>query len=446
MVMNQSAWAAKVARRFVRRAPSALLKCKKTHKLEDGGCAMTEKKTPLLDELEKGKWPSFVTEIKRAAVKSAASAELLQVLEKSYEQRRGHWKHGGIVGVRGYGGGVIGRYVDEPEKYPNVAEFHTVRLLQPSGWFYNTKALRTICDIWEKHGSGLTNMHGSTGDIILLGCKTESIQPIFDEFSEAGFDLGGSGSCLRTPNCCVGPGRCEHACYDTLEACYNITNEFMDELHRPMWPYKSKIKFSGCANDCTSSIARSDCSVIGTWRDTLIIDQDAVKEYVAAKFPVQVAVVDKCPTRCLKFNKETQELSIVGEDCTRCMHCINMMPKAIRAGQEKGATILIGGKSTIVQSAFMSWVIVPFMKMETEDDFEPFKDLMRRIWEWWDENGKSRERIGETIYRLGMTKFLKGIEVEPVPQMVFRPRANPYVFWDQNDLDRSGTALDGTKL
>lgn len=127
---------------------------------------MTEKKTPLLDELEKGKWPSFVTEIKRAAVKSAASAELLQVLERSYEERRGHWKHGGIVGVRGYGGGVIGRYVDEPKTYPNIAEFHTIRINQTSGFFYNTKTLRTICDLWEKHGSGLTNMHGSTGDML----------------------------------------------------------------------------------------------------------------------------------------------------------------------------------------------------------------------------------------------------------------------------------------
>jgi sulfite reductase alpha subunit len=407
---------------------------------------MTEKKTPLLDELEKGKWPSFVTEIKRAAVKTAAASELLSLLEKSYRERIGHWKHGGIVGVRGYGGGVIGRYVDVPEEFPNLAEFHTIRLLQPSGWFYNTKSLRTICDLWEKHGSGLTNMHGSTGDIILLGCKTESIQAIFDDFSEAGFDLGGSGSCLRTTNCCVGPGRCEHACYDTLEACYNITNEFMDELHRPMWPYKSKIKFSGCANDCTASIARADCSVIGTWRDTLIIDQDAVKEYADNKFPIQVAVCDKCPTSCLTFNPETQELSVVGEDCSRCMHCINMMPKAIHPGKEKGATILIGGKSTIVQSAFMSWVIVPFMKMETEDDFEPYKDLMRRIWEWWDENGKTRERIGETIYRLGMGKFLRETEIPPVPQMVFRPRANPYVFWNQDDLDKSGTALDGTAL
>ncbi|HEY8909356.1 MAG TPA: dissimilatory-type sulfite reductase subunit alpha [Desulfosporosinus sp.] len=407
---------------------------------------MTEKKTPLLDELEKGKWPSFVTEIKRAAVRSASAAELLPLLERSYRERIGHWKHGGIVGVRGYGGGVIGRYVDVPEEFPNLAEFHTVRLLQPSGWFYNTKTLRTVCDIWEKHGSGLTNMHGSTGDIILLGCKTNQIQPIFDEYSEAGFDLGGSGSCLRTTNCCVGPGRCEHACYDTLDACYNITNEFMDELHRPMWPYKSKIKFSGCANDCTSSIARSDCSVIGTWRDTLVINQEAVKEYAANGFPIQSQVCAKCPTKCLTFNKETQELSIVGEECSRCMHCINMMPKALHPGKERGATILIGGKSTIVQSAFMSWVVVPFMKLESEDDYEPFKDLMRRIWEWWDENGKTRERIGETIYRLGMGKFLRETEIPPVPQMVFRPRANPYVFWNQDDLDKSGTMLDGSAL
>ena len=406
---------------------------------------MTEVKTPLLDELEKGKWPSFVTEMKRAAVKTQAASELLQVLERSYVEHRGHWKHGGIVGVRGYGGGVIGRYVDEPEAYPNVAEFHTVRINQPSGFFYNTKTLRTICDIWEKYGSGLTNMHGSTGDVILLGCKTEDIQTIFDEFSEAGFDLGGSGSCLRTTNCCVGPGRCEFACYDTLEACYNITNEFMDELHRPMWPYKSKIKFSGCANDCTGSIARSDISVIGTWRDSIQFNQDAVKEY-AKTMDIQAQVCDKCPTKCLTYNSASQELAVVAEDCTRCMHCINTMPKAVKAGKEKGATILLGGKSTIVQSAFMSWVMVPFIKMDPENDFEEFKDLVRRVWEWWDENGKSRERLGETIYRLGMSKFLRECEIPAVPQQVFRPRANPYVFWQQDSLDKSGTALDGSKL
>ena len=61
--------------------------------------------TPLLDELEKGPWPSYVKEIKRAAKKNAAAKDLLRIQEQSYRDRVTHWKHGGIVGVTGYGAG-----------------------------------------------------------------------------------------------------------------------------------------------------------------------------------------------------------------------------------------------------------------------------------------------------------------------------------------------------
>ena len=40
--------------------------------------------TPLLDELEKGPWPSFVKEIKRSAGKNAKAKDLLGVVEQSY--------------------------------------------------------------------------------------------------------------------------------------------------------------------------------------------------------------------------------------------------------------------------------------------------------------------------------------------------------------------------
>ena len=119
-------------------------------------------KTPLLDELTKGPWPSFVKEIKKAAEKNEMSEDLLGQLELSYQTKIGYWKHGGIVGVLGYGGGVIGRYSDVADQFPKVAHFHTLRVNQPSGWFYTSDALRSLCDIWEKHGSGLTNMHVST--------------------------------------------------------------------------------------------------------------------------------------------------------------------------------------------------------------------------------------------------------------------------------------------
>ena len=387
--------------------------------------AETKSDTPLLDQLESGPWPSFVTDIKMAARRKPGTMDLLRQLEMSYRDRIGHWKHGGIVGVKGYGGGVIGRYSDRPDLFPGVEHFHTMRVNQPSGWFYDTKSLRALCDIWDKHGSGMTNMHGSTGDIILLGCRTENLQPCFDELSAAGFDLGGSGSALRTPSCCVGPARCEWACYNTLDACNDITHTFQTQLHRPMWPYKFKIKFAGCPNDCVASIARSDCAIIGTWKGDIKVDQEAVKSYAASGVDLLAEVVEMCPTKCIKL--DGGRIVIDNNNCTRCMHCINVLPKALAPADERGATMLLGGKAPIVQGALMCWVIKPFMKMDKP--YDEMKEFMEKLWDWWDENGKMRERLGELIDRVGMRVFLRGMGITPVPQMVKFPRANPYYFW-----------------
>ncbi len=401
---------------------------------------MSENGTPLLDDLEKGPWPSFVTEIKRAGKRKDSANDLLKQLEKSYRDRIGYWKHGGIVGVKGYGGGVIGRYTMFPDDYPGISHFHTIRVNQPSGWFYTSDALRKVCDIWDEYGSGLTNMHGSTGDIILLGTTTENLQPCFDALSEAGFDLGGSGSALRTPSACVGQARCEYACYDTLDMCHSITMDFQDELHRPPWPYKFKIKFSGCSNDCVAAIARSDMAVIGTWRDDIRIDADAVKEYADSGLNIMKEVAMLCPTRAVDFDASSKELSVNNADCVRCMHCINVMPKAIRPGKEQGATLLLGGKAPILEGAMLASVIVPFMKMEPP--YTEFIDLVRNIQDWWDENAKFRERIGELVKRVGIRTFLKEVGMDAIPQMVNAPRANPYFFWWPEDIkDRDGKQL-----
>ena len=388
--------------------------------------------TPLLDELEKGPFPSFVTEIKKAAAKNDMAADELGLLEKSYKDKRGYWKHGGIVGVRGYGGGVIGRYSSLPEEFPNIAHFHTLRINSTSAFFYTSKFLNEMCDIWDKYGSGLTNLHGSTGDLVLLGTKTENLEPVFAEFSSRGWDLGGSGSALRTPSCCVGPARCEWSNINTLDINYSLTQEFQDELHRPAFPYKFKFKTAGCAVDCIASIARADCSIIGTWKGTIAVDQKEVAAYAKGGMNVQEEIVDMCPSKCMSYNGK--ELKIDDANCVRCMHCIAKMTKALKTTGEKGATILIGSKAPFVIGATLSHVIVPFMKMEPP--YTELKDLIRKMWEWWDEHGKNRERIGELIIRRGMREFLEFIGVDPIPQMVKEPRRDPFYFWTEADLQK----------
>jgi sulfite reductase alpha subunit len=383
-----------------------------------------EMKTPLLDDLEKGPWPSFVKDMKQAAAKKESARALMGQLEQSYVDNIGHWKHGGIVGVKGYGGGVIGRYSDIPDKFPGVEHFHTMRVNMPAGWFYTTKALRALCDVWDKHGSGLTNFHGATGDIILLGTSTDHLQTCFDDLAEIGFDLGGSGSAMRTPSACVGPARCEWACFDSLDVLQTITRTFQSQLHRPMFPYKMKIKISACSNDCVASIARSDISIIGTWKGNIQINQAEVLN-CAKTMNVQTEVVDLCPTKCMAWDGKT--LKIDDKECNRCMHCINLMPKALRQGKERGATVLVGGKAPIVHGALLSSVVIPFIKVEAP--YTELLDFINKTFEWWDEHGKMRERLGELINRQGMGKFLKAMGLKPSPQMIKRPRANPYYFW-----------------
>jgi len=393
---------------------------------------MTQKNgTPLLDELEKGPWPSFVRELKKSA-SNPLTKDLIGVLERSYKEKIGHWKHGGLVGVMGYGGGVIGRYCNVAEEFPQCAEFHTLRVNQPAGWFYTSDVLRKICDIWEKNGSGLTNMHGSTGDIILLGAKTEALEPTFQALAKEGFDLGGSGSAMRTPSCCCGPARCEWALYDTLDLTHWITTTFQDELHRPAFPYKFKFKMAGCPNDCVASVARADLSIIGTWRDDIQINHDEVKKVAAeGKIDISKDVVNRCPSRCMSW--DGKKLAIENADCVKCMHCINTMPKALAPGKDRGATILIGSKAPIMSGALLSSVLVPFIKLEPP--YDDLKELTEAIWELWSEHGKNRERVGEFIQRIGLGNFLEQIGLDPAPEMISEPRSNPYIFYELGEAE-----------
>ncbi|KKM27119.1 hypothetical protein LCGC14_1577930 [marine sediment metagenome] len=393
---------------------------------------MKKYETPLLDELEKGPWPSFVTEIKRAGEKSEMANDELGQLEKSFATKRGYWKHVGIVGVLGYGGGVIGRYSSLPEEFPGVAHFHTVRINQTSGFYYDTKSLRTIMDLWDTYGSGLTNMHGSTGDMVMLGCRTEALEPFFAEISSRGWDLGGSGSAMRTPSCCLGQSRCEWANIDTMDITYHMTHHFQDEMHRPMWPYKFKIKVAGCAVDCVAAIARADCSIIGTWRDEIQQDDAEVDNYAKAGMDIQSEIVDLCPSGCMNY--DGSKLAINNKECTRCMHCITKMTKALAPGKEKGATILIGSKAPIVVGSLLSWVVKPFIKVDAP--YEELTELIENIIEWWDDNAKPRERIGEVIEIKGMRSFLEAIGVKPQPQQIKSPRKDPFFFWADEDFEK----------
>ena len=412
--------------------------------------------TPNLDELEEGPWPSFVTGLKRLAKENDMMHDLLGQLETSYQTKKGYWK-GGTVGVFGYGGGIIPRFTelkDEDGKplFPEAAEFHTLRIQPPPGMHYTSDLLRQLCDVWqETGGSGLIALHGQSGDMMFQGIRTENVQKAFDRLNGMGFDLGGAGPSLRTSMSCVGAARCEHSCFDEARALRTVINNNIDDMHRPSLPYKFKFKFSGCPNDCVNAIMRSDLATIGTWRDNIRVDEKLVQDYMKAHGEEDLVndVLTKCPTKAItlvrsdKFQPSEhvsaadlgngKTMCIDNKNCVRCMHCLNVIPGGLRVGVDKGVTILIGGKGVLKIGATMGTVIIPFMKLEADEDFEKLDELGRNVIDFFAENALEHERTGEMIERIGLTNFLEGLDLPVDPNMISQPRMNP--FFRSDDWD-----------
>ncbi len=375
-------------------------------------------KTPMLDELEKGPWPSLIKEIKKTGYDG-----LLDIYELNYKEKVTHWTHGGMVGVPGYDAGVIGRVTDRPDV---LADAHTIRLIQPAAWIYSTKKLRKLCDIWDKHASGLMNFHGATGDVQLVGIPTNNIEPFFDEVAKEHWDIGGSAGDFRTASNCIGPARCEMAMIDTLDMYHTFMSdsEILGDMHRPRFPYKFKLKIAGCPTDCVAGVARADLTIVGTWRDAIKIDQAEVKNYADNGVDINL-IASNCPGKAITW--DGNELKIDNGACMRCMYCLQKMPKALSPGDDRGVTIMMGGRARGRYGAFLGWTLVPFMK--SDHPYTEIRELMYKILDWWDENGRTKERVGETIYRLGAGKFLHETGMKALPTMVKAPRNNPFWFY-----------------
>ena len=80
-----------------------------------------------------------------------------------------------------------------------------------------------------------------------------------------------------------------------------------------------------------------------------------------------------------------------------------------------------------------------FLSQSKTIPYEEFKDFVVNLTDWWDEDGRNRERIGELIQRLGMRSLLEALGLDPDPRMVNTPRYNPYIFFKEDEVEGGWT-------
>jgi sulfite reductase alpha subunit len=146
-----------------------------------------------------------------------------------------------------------------------------------------------------------------------------------------------------------------------------------------------------------NSIQRADMAVIGTWRDNMRTDEALARKWFDKHGMNELVndVVARCPTKAIMLKEvkdlrsddrtsprvkvsDTHALEIDNKDCVRCMHCVNVMTGALAHGTDTGATILIGGKRTLKIGDLMGTVVVPFLPLKTDEDYEAWSSWRAR--------------------------------------------------------------------
>jgi sulfite reductase alpha subunit len=136
--------------------------------------------TPMLDELESGPWPSFVTGLKRLAQDKDYMVDLMGHAGNQLPHQEGllEGRHRRRVRLRRRRDPALHRAEGREGRagFPRRRRVPHPARAAAAGHALHTDVLRKMCDIWEEHGSGLIAFHGQSGDIMFQGAKTDKVQ------------------------------------------------------------------------------------------------------------------------------------------------------------------------------------------------------------------------------------------------------------------------------
>jgi sulfite reductase alpha subunit len=360
----------------------------------------------MLDELERGPWPSHVRETRKTKYPSKLYAASLY-------SRRDFWTTGGYVSVPGVPTGILMRVTSRPSIGESA---NVVRVYTPSANFVSSEMLRKLADFADKYGVGMLHALTTGGNVEIPGIPKERIKDFVVEFRQlSGTDVGSTGDAFRNVTNCVGPALCEYANFDTSKMRDGFYDQFFDYAKYPTFPHKMKVKISGCPLDCTRATQKGDIAIVGAWEGSPEIDQESFRTLGE---DVKATIVNSCPTRALSLDEG--ELNVEGDDCIQCMQCVKLSQNTIMPGKTKKFFVYVGGKLRGKKGPFTAKLLAV-----VDSEVEVFA-LIDKIVNTFVDNAARKERVGDLITRVGMKKFIAMMGMEPKPYHASELRRNVF--------------------
>lgn len=252
----------------------------------------------------------------------------------------------------------------------------------------NSNETRVLSDIAEKYGRGY--MSYTTRLTVEIPWLTyEDIPKIKGELKDAGLEAGGTGPRVRPVVSCKGTV-CVFGLLDTQELARKIHERFYKGYYNVLLPHKFKIGIGGCPNNCIKPDL-NDFGIMG--QRVPAYDEDLC---LGCK---KCSVEEACRKGAAKVIDGKLHIDI--EKCNNCGLCIDKCHfDSIECGKE-GVKLFIGGK----------WGKVPKRGQMIEEiySYDEAMNIIEKAVLYYRENGKTGERFGDMVDRIGFEEVSKAI-------------------------------------
>lgn len=255
------------------------------------------------------------------------------------------------------------------------------RVVSVAGQF-SAADLRTVAECAERYGSGQV-VFTSRLSAEIVGIPFARI-PEAEAFMAAhGLSFGGTGAKVRPVVACKGT-TCVFGNVDTHALAGVLHERFYIGMRSVKLPHKLKIGVGGCPNSCMKP-SLNDIGVEGV--RMFSFDPEACRGCA------RCAVAAACPSRAVTV-ADGRAVIDAGR-CTQCGVCVGKCPfGAVPKEAASALRVFVGGTWGKTQR-----VGTPLSSLYTVDEIP---DLIEKILLFYKENGYMKERLGQTVDRLGI--------------------------------------------
>ena len=277
---------------------------------------------------------------------------------------------------------------------PTVNEDFSARVITGNGCVTAEQA-RVISEAAEKFGDGRV-FYTTRQTVEIPGIAYENVQDFMEFIGKAGLKTGGTGSRVRPIVCCKG-SVCVHGLTDTLALAQRIHDVFYEGWYDVRLPHKFKIAVGGCPNDCVKPELH-EFGIVA--QEVPSFDEDMCNNCK------KCLPSGNCPINALKHDKEGTSLD--SALCNNCGKCIDTCPFDCVELKEKGYKITIGGK----------WGKFPRLGTRIPGIFseDEVMSILEKTLLLYREQGKTGERFGVTLDRIGVEDFIAQVLSDDVLQ------------------------------